>query len=150
MRAATTRPLRILGAAVITVTASLAAGLVLFPDGWTVNRLNVRIWSFLVFDLGLPTSITPGDMEVFWNVVMFVPLGLSLTLIRPSWWWILALSALSAAVETAQLLILTGRSADPLDWAANSLGAGLGVLLAYVVLRLTVSRSPRRHDETGE
>lgn len=132
MRTQTTRWLRLLGAAVLIGSAGVSAALVFFPDGWAINRLNVRVWSFLVYDLGLPSSISPGDMEFFWNIVMFTPLGLALCLITPSWWWLFALSCLSAAVEVVQFAVLGGRSADVWDWTANSLGGRTG--------------SPRRGD----
>jgi glycopeptide antibiotics resistance protein len=72
----------------------------------------------------------------FWaNVAMFAPIGMLLLLLlgRRRWWAaVLGGALLSAAIETAQLVI-PGRVSDVRDLLANSLGALLGVLAGLVI-----------------
>jgi glycopeptide antibiotics resistance protein len=51
------------------------------------------------------------------------------------WWKIfLGLLALGIAIEIAQGLMHAGRESDPLDVAANSLGAAAGLAVAWLGL----------------
>lgn len=92
-----------------------------------------------------PTAwLTFDVVEVIANVVMFVPLGLLVLAWggRP-WHGILSGLALSAAIETTQLLFLPTRVADVRDVVANTLGATLGVVLVVIVARAVRSHSRR-------
>ena len=51
--------------------------------------------------------------------------------------------ALSVAIETAQLLLLSHRAATVMDVVANSTGATFGVVLALLCTLLFAPRSPR-------
>lgn len=70
--------------------------------------------------------------EVVANVVLFVPFGLYLGLLAPSWpWWRVAytVAAASLVLEAAQYALAVG-SSDVTDLLTNTLGglAGLGLL----------------------
>jgi len=89
---------------------------------------------------------TPGRVELFANVVLFVPpvLLLAVVLRRPATALLMGAAA-SAAVELVQALVpAIGRSCDTNDWLANTLGAVLGAALAWVGLRRArVAQAPR-------
>lgn len=91
------------------------------------------------------TLPTPGAVEVFANVALFVPVtffvGLSL---RRPWRAGALLSAGSALIEATQALLpAIGRSCSTGDWFANTLGALLGSALATFALW-----AARRWNET--
>lgn len=80
---------------------------------------------------GLPEAVDVALVEAVANVVMFVPFG-GLVLLVTSWrrGHVVAAGALtSTSVETAQLL-LPERVTSLQDVVLNTVGAGLGVLLA--------------------
>lgn len=102
---------------------------------WTLNALHA---------IGVPAAFGYSQLEVTANVIMFVPLGVFLTLaLGPTHAWIglLALPALSGAIELAQLLFLPTRYPTLVDIAANSVGAWIGI--GAVVLARAASQ--RRH-----
>jgi glycopeptide antibiotics resistance protein len=75
-----------------------------------------------------------APVEVVINLVLFVPFGLYLGLLAPSWrWWTAAgvFVAASLILETTQHLLSTG-SFDTTDVIVNTAGAlmGLGLLIA--------------------
>ncbi|HET9293078.1 MAG TPA: VanZ family protein [Gemmatimonadales bacterium] len=88
-----------------------------------------------------------GTVDVFLNVLLFVPLGLGLRLAGFSWRRTVALgAALSLGIELLQMKVIAGRDASLGDLITNSLGAGLGAWLAASgpgLLRPTL-RSGRR------
>jgi glycopeptide antibiotics resistance protein len=80
--------------------------------------------------------VTFDVVESYANVALFVPAGLLAMAWRGRWWHgILIALALSAAIETAQLLWLPSRVADVRDLAANTVGGALGVGLAMMFSR---------------
>jgi hypothetical protein len=81
------------------------------------------IWCIMCGDLGL--------LDVLLNVLLFIPLGAGLRLLGRSWRQAVLLgAALSLAIETAQYLGIPGRDASLGDLITNTLGAGLGAMLA--------------------
>lgn len=83
-----------------------------------------------------------GLANLLSNVLLFVPLGVGLALaFGPRFWAILPPAFLSAGIEALQLVI-PGRNPLPADWAANSLGGALGVLLAAWGWRRLAGPSP--------
>ena len=95
--------------------------------------------------LGIPDTVATGArVEFLCNVLIIVPISLLGSLIRPSWTWRdwLALGfVLSGAVELGQALFLPDRSAQFADLVANTLGAGLGAVVAALVRRRLVAGS---------
>ena len=81
------------------------------------------IWCLACGDLGL--------LDVLLNVLLFIPLGAGLRLLgRSGRQTLLVGAALSLAIETAQYLGIPGRDASLGDLITNTLGAGLGAVLA--------------------
>lgn len=78
------------------------------------------------------------------NLLMFIPLGLLLTLaLRPrSARWVPPLACLfaSALIELVQFLLLPQRFTTVSDVIANTLGGALGWLIALAMVRLVVVR----------
>lgn len=72
-----------------------------------------------------------GGVDVLLNILLFVPLGIGLGLAGFSWRRIVALAALvTLGVELLQMKVIAGRDASLGDVLANTLGSGLGALLA--------------------
>lgn len=105
-----------------------------------------------VHDLGIPLSF--GVLEGLSNVVMFVPFGVLVPVVLRAaapWTWrraaattVVAAAVLSAAIETAQLVI-PGRVSTVQDVALNTLGAVLGTLVvARVRPRRPAAPAPAR------
>ncbi|WNB86705.1 VanZ family protein [Cellulomonas sp. ATA003] len=93
---------------------------------------------------------TLGAVEVMANVVLFVPLVLLAAVasrrpVRAA----LVGSALSVGIEAVQAVApVLGRSCDTTDWLANTLGAVLGGVLAWVALRLAPTGRPAGADRS--
>lgn len=121
--------------------ASLApvAALTLFPANRDLEVGCAVEWS-------VPTL---GAVELMANVVLFVP---PVLLIGIAWrrplTVMMAASAGSALIETAQAFITAlGRSCSTNDWLSNTVGAGVGAVIAMAVLwahALLASRRSRR------
>lgn len=105
-----------------------------YPDGWAVNRANVRVF-YALHERGIYLG-SPDIQAVVLNLVMLVPLGMLGALGWP-WlrWWFWPTLALLASVsaETAQLVLARDPSAA--DIAANTTGAALGVVLTALLSR---------------
>ncbi len=72
-----------------------------------------------------------GGVDVFLNLLLFMPLGAGLRLARRSWREVLAVSALlSLSVELLQLSVLPGRDPSLSDLVSNTAGGGLGAAAA--------------------
>jgi len=140
-------------AIVVTVMLAAYAGIVAFVvlsparvdgDGMPVYRALSRAYS-----AGLPRWITYPVIETAANVLIMLPIGLLLALLLPArYWWIavLACSALSLAVEGAQLL-LPNRMASTADWMANSAGAAIGAALTIPFRRTPAAEGVPRDIE---
>jgi len=80
--------------------------------------------------LGLPLETAAVGVEFAANIVLFIPFGAFLRLLRPTrWnWWTVGLLALgsSALIETVQLAV-PGRVTAFSDLVANTLGALVGL-----------------------
>lgn len=92
--------------------------------------------------------ITFDAVEFSANVLLFVPLGVLAVAWRGRWWHGILLGlAVSAAIETTQLLFLPTRVADVRDVVANTLGAavgvGIGALLSRRIAGSQHSHKPR-------
>jgi VanZ like family len=118
------------------------AGYLLLAAGLTVGPLpQDEMLDSLVALIGRFTGgISERTVEAPSNVLLFVPLGFLLArgfprLPGPAAWALCVLA--SVAVEAVQAAFLPGRVPSLLDIAMNGLGAGIGVLLAYLVTRRT-------------
>ncbi|MBN9177802.1 MAG: VanZ family protein [Microbacterium sp.] len=88
------------------------------------------------------------------NVLMFVPLGLLLTILLPQSRWLVMPIAFVATVvlESGQAIALSARTPSVLDIIANTAGACLGILVAVFVEVLARSRTapPEVREEDVE
>lgn len=124
---------------VALVAYALAAGLILvLPVGYGDI---VNAGADVLSRVGL-TGFGTGWVEFIANILMFVPLGLLLTLLlrHHVWGFVLAV-ALSAAAELVQFVV-PSRQPSLRDLLANGLGAALGAGLAW----LLIVRRDRRSD----
>ena len=84
---------------------------------------------------------TPAEMLI--NLVLFVPFGLFVGALAPTWaWWRAGIAALatSLALETVQHLLSTG-SFDTTDLIVNTAGALVGWVIFLVVRRTSGART---------
>jgi len=85
---------------------------------------------------------TPAEMLI--NLVLFVPFGLFVGALAPTWsWWRAAVAALatSLVLETVQHLISTG-SFDTTDLIVNTAGALIGWAVFVAARRVSGERTP--------
>ena len=136
-----TRRLKALAVGVLAPAVPAGAVLLLAPDGWAINRLNVAVWIAVTKPLGLMGTTTPEQFAAVMNVLVFVPVLAALAVLRPTWWWAALAAAGSVLVELYQRGLGT-REPDLGDVLANTLGAVLGVGLGLLALR-----AARRADE---
>lgn len=108
--------------------------LVLLADGWTVNRLVVRLW---VDARGWGFTGTPEDFGALLNAAMLIPSALLAALFAPRvpWWLWGAVGMLgSAGIEAVQFHLLD-RDASVSDFVLNTLGAFLGAGIGEIINR---------------
>ena len=80
--------------------------------------------------------LTYDVIESTANVVLFVPLGILLTLILTRRRWVLPIAlAATIAIEVVQAVLLPERTPAVSDVIANLVGAGIGMLATLAVLR---------------
>ena len=93
--------------------------------------------------------LTYDRIEFAANILLFVPLGLLLTLILVrNRWLVLPVAFLATvAIECVQALLLDARTPSILDIIANTAGACIGIVLAVFIDALRASYRPRRLDE---
>ncbi|MDO5676132.1 MAG: VanZ family protein [Propionibacteriaceae bacterium] len=123
--------------ALIALLSLPAAWLVFIAEGWTVNRLVVRIWS-IARQFWPP--MRPDDMDAILNTALFVPLGLLAALWAPRvLWWVWGLIGLagSVSIELLQYLFLP-RDASGWDVFFNTLGAFLGAAIGEGINRAII------------
>lgn len=96
-------------------------------------------------------ALTYDRIEFAANILLFVPLGLLLTLILTRNRWLVLPVAFLATVtiECVQALLLDARTPSVLDIVANTAGACIGVVLAVFIDALRASYRPRRLDENA-
>lgn len=131
--------LRLLGAAILVMFPLAGGLLVLWQDGWAINRLNVWVLITLLGPFGLHRHITPEQFAAVMNVALFVPVGFALYLIWHRWWWALVVLGISLSIEGYQFMIGT-RIASVLDVLTNTAGGIIGILLAWWLLRRAAGR----------
>ncbi len=122
----------------------LCALLVLFPSGQAIGRANHRVWEIFQALFGwLPyaEAFTAHRLEMVWNIVMFVPLGLGLALLLPRWWWVAVLHFTSVGIETIQLVLYSSRQSSAVDVVMNATGGIIGVGAGIALDRWRRSRS---------
>jgi glycopeptide antibiotics resistance protein len=125
--------------ALVFLAVYTAAGLLITLSPQPVDRPYDRALAHLLQTLhahNMPAFINYNFVESGSNVVLFLPLGLIVTLLLASkFWWLAPATGLiaSTVIELAQLIFLPYRSASPGDVIANTAGAIIGTLIALVV-----------------
>jgi len=103
-------------------------------------------WLAAAHRRGLPHWLSFGLVEYVSNIVMFLPLGaLGCVAFRRRWlltWFVLAL--FSVAIEASQAWWLPQRDGSLRDVSSNSIGAALGIAVAYWCLRKAAAHRARR------
>ncbi len=130
--------------AVLLIYAAAVVVLVVGPWGHALDRLTVRCYVLLRYTWPVaPDRAAPEHYGLVLNVLLFVPLGVGLTLITSWRWWrmVLAAALASTLVEAVQLVL--PREADPLDVVANTVGAAVGVLAVRFAVTVCVRRRAR-------
>ncbi|MCT9002638.1 VanZ family protein [Microbacterium memoriense] len=128
--------------AVLAVYLLAAIALLVAPVSY--SDIVIALWSWLRDGLGLE-GFGAGWIEFASNVILFLPLGFLLTVLLDHPWWGACLAVgLSVGVEAAQILI-PGRYASLRDILANALGAVIGALIAWLIIR---RRRPARPTAT--
>jgi len=82
-------------------------------------------------------------LEIFFNVLFFVPLGIYITILRRHWSFfqkVLPIFLLSLTFETLQYIFAWGRS-DIVDVIANTLGGIIGIGLALLLFGIFKRRA---------
>lgn len=108
------------------------------PVDTRANALLVRALAAL-HRRGIPTWFDYSFVEFTANIVMFVPFGLFFFLLAPRVWrWLGPLVGLilSSLIELTQLVVLPQRVASPYDIFANTSGALVGTVIAWLMLRV--------------
>ncbi|MCT2586853.1 VanZ family protein [Actinophytocola gossypii] len=126
----------------------LLAGVSLLPVvALTLVPTPGRVFSVCAVQFSVPTL---GSVELLANVALFVPPVYFTTLATARPLLTLALATtLSAAIEALQALLPTiGRACDTNDWAMNTAGSVIAVLLARATLALTRRRSRDPRSDT--
>ena len=134
-----TAPRRVVVAALVVYLAVVAC-VTLWPAPASPSTFDlVRAVLAWLARAGVP--LTYAGLEAAANVVMFVPFGVLVgLLVRRSWLVVVLGFALSAGIETAQLLFLPSRFPTVQDVALNTLGAGIGVLGLRLVQGMAIRR----------
>lgn len=91
----------------------------------------------------MPRRLDSNEIELLANVVLFVPIGMFLTLLvgaRRWMWAVVASCALTAGIEACQAVLASGVP-DVRDLVANSLGGAVGVWLALILTRASERRA---------
>lgn len=124
--------------------AWLLAGAALLPVALlTLTPVDRELFARCTVHWALPT---PGRVELMANVVLFVaPVLLAGLATRRPVAVLLAASALSAGIEALQAAVpAIGRSCDTGDWLSNTIGAGIGAVLAVVALQVARRETVQR------
>lgn len=85
------------------------------------------------------------SMEVIYNVLLFIPLGVYLVMLRPNWHfrqWFGFILVTTLSFEVIQFIFAIGIS-DITDVFANALGGVIGVSLGLVIIKVLKQHSHR-------
>lgn len=121
--------------AVAVLYVAVVAFIVFWPSGDMPSSSVQRIHAFLQ-GLGAPSAVTRPRVEFAANVLLFVPLSLLGSLLKPNWtWssWVVVGYCATFTIELVQGLLLPGRMATMSDVVANTGGALIGAVIAWAI-----------------
>ncbi|MGV8978449.1 MAG: VanZ family protein [Cellulomonas sp.] len=137
------RARRVLASAAVLYLLGVAR-MTLWPDFASPDQLDA-LQSLTAWLGGHGVPVTYDGLEAAANVVMFVPFGVLgglLTSPRQRWLVIATACAVSAGIETSQLLFLPTRVATVQDVALNTLGAVVGLVSVALVRTQGATATP--------
>lgn len=104
-----------------------------FPPDPHRNRLLTSLLA-LFADTPLLAWVTYDVVEFGANILLFVPMGVLLTLLlgREHWWLALAFGVVATLTIEFVQLFLPARFSDPRDLLANTLGTIVGIAIIYL------------------
>ena len=117
------------------IYVSVVAFIVFWPGSDVPSSSVQRIHGWLQ-ELGAPADLTPERVEFGLNVLLFVPLSLLGSLLKPRWtWssWVVVGYCATVGVEMTQALLLPQRSPTMKDIVANTGGALIGALIGWAI-----------------
>ena len=117
------------------VYVAVVAFIVFWPSSDVPSSSIQHIHGWLQ-DVGAPAGVTAVRVEFGLNVLLFVPLSLLGSLLKPRWtWssWVVVGYVATFSIELTQGLLLPDRSATMQDVVANTGGALMGALLAWAI-----------------
>lgn len=115
----------------IIALASISALTLASAPDQVQTAADTSVWCLLCGDLGV--------VDVTLNILLFIPLGIGLSLLGLSRWRALMIVALaSITVETLQLSFIAGRDASLSDLLTNTIGGMLGYWLGPNLPRLVI------------
>jgi len=113
-------------------------------------------WVMRVLDAlhrrGVLERLTYDRLEFLANIAMFVPVGVFLLLLfGAGGWWVAGFSSflMTSGIETLQRSI-PGRTPDPRDIFANTVGALIGIAVALVLTMPETLRRRRRRRRAAQ
>jgi glycopeptide antibiotics resistance protein len=119
------------GAAAVVYVA-VVAFIVFWPAG-EMPSSSVSLLYEWSQRLGAPAQLTEERIEFVCNVLLFVPMSLLGSLLKPQWtWsaWVVVGYCATFTIELVQAFLLPGRSATMQDVVANTGGALIGAVIA--------------------
>jgi len=112
------------------------AWLTLTPSSSSAEALSIlRRLLLVIQSIDALSWVRYDQVEFVANIVLFVPMGVLMTLLlgRRGWWAALAVGIVASCwIELAQYVWLPSRVADPRDLVSNSIGTALGVLIVLL------------------
>lgn len=115
------------------VYVAVVAFIVFWPSS-DVPSSSIRHIHGWLQDVGAPAGVTAVRVEFGLNVLLFVPLSLLGSLLKPRWtWssWVVVGYCATVGVEMTQALLLPQRSPTMKDIVANTGGALIGAVIAW-------------------
>ena len=109
---------------------------IVFWPGSDVPSSSVQHIHGWLQELGAPADLSRERVEFGLNVLLFVPLSLLGSLLKPRWtWssWVVVGYCATVGVEAIQGLLLPQRSPTMKDIVANTGGALIGAVIAWVI-----------------
>jgi len=125
--------------------ALLAIGIILFKLPFNYNVTATERTLNLIPFAGLFTGGTIHANDIVENVLVFVPFGIYLSMLKPNWSFgkkLLMMAATSVAFEVIQYVFSVGRS-DITDVISNTVGGVIGVGV-FLLLSRVLGRNTTR------
>jgi glycopeptide antibiotics resistance protein len=107
---------------------------------------SIERFLLVLYRNGVPQWFGYNKLEFSANILMFVPLGFLIALLLPKRvWWLafLICPMLSTGIELTQAIALSARFATVIDVISNSLGGGIGAIVAAILRGIVHERDEK-------